>query len=66
VSKWADDNGAGEHAYVVTRWNWGRETHRIEYAANLAEAKRHYGWTRELHTSIKVRRATQADVEAYS
>ena len=61
--KWAPDNDEGLHAYVIETTSWGRTTSRIDYAADLAEAKRKYGWTRMQHTSAKVRRATPADVE---
>lgn len=52
----------GLAAYVVTSHSWGQQHDRIEWAANLAEAKRHHGWTRQLHTSVTVRRATSDDI----
>jgi len=63
MSKFAPDKD-GKHAYVVSRFTWGKTTESIKYAANLAEAKREFGYTRELHVHIKVRRATVADVMA--
>lgn len=62
-ARWAPDNAEGLHPYVVTRSEWGRQYERIEYARNLAEAKRDYGWTRAAYASMSVRRATPADVE---
>jgi len=38
----------------------------IRYAESLAAARAEFGWTRQLHTSIKVRRATAADMEGVS
>lgn len=61
AARWAPDNDEGLHAYLVTKSSWGRKWDRIEYAASLTTAKAQYGWIREQHTSINVRRATHAD-----
>lgn len=72
MSKWAPDNEHGQHAYLVTSrsvWDSARGLPgyvHLEYAGSLAEAKRNYGYTRELHTTVYVRRATVGDVEAAS
>lgn len=52
----------GLKAYVVTRHSFGRSTDRIEWAESLKDAKARHGWTRELHVSYTVRRATPADL----
>ena len=52
----------GLMAYVVASHSWGRTSERIEWAASLKDAKAQHGWTRQLHTSITVRRATVEDV----
>lgn len=62
MARYAPDNEQGEHAYVVETTSWGRTTARIVYAASLAEAKRKHGWTRQLHTSIHVARATPEEM----
>jgi hypothetical protein len=67
VSRWAQDNDEGLHAYlVITTDMWqaarGTDYRRIEYAASLAEAKSQFGWTREHLTTVRVRRATPDDV----
>lgn len=59
---WAPDDDEGLHAYVVTRHSWGRQWSRIEYASSLAAAEGRYGWTRELYTTVTVRRAKVEDV----
>lgn len=64
MSKWADDDKDGLHAYVVTTWNFGQSYDRIEYAESLKDAKAKFGWTRQLHTHKSVRRATREDVSA--
>lgn len=53
----------GRMAYVVSTHSWGRTTERIEWATSLKEAKALHGWTRQLHTSLSVRRATTADMK---
>lgn len=63
MSKWADDNEDGLHAYVRSETSWGRTTHRLVYAASLADAKARFGWTRQAHTAVNVRRATREDAE---
>lgn len=65
MSKWAADNEAGQHAYVITNYSWGKSWDRIEYAASLADAKRDHGYTRELYTTVKVRRAKAEDLGEY-
>ena len=52
----------GLMAYVVSSSSWGRTTDRIEWAESLKDAKAQHGWTRQLHTSISVRRASVDDV----
>lgn len=66
AAKWAPDNEAGLHAYVVTTHSWGRATDRIVYAVSLAEAKRKHGWTSMQHTSVSVRRAKPEDAPTAS
>lgn len=69
MSRWAPDNDEGLHAYVVTSrsiWDAAKGNpgySRIVYTASLAIAKSQYGHTRELHTTVSVRRAVPADVE---
>lgn len=65
MSRWAADNDEGLHAYVITKLWIGRLSSRIEYASSLVAAKGAYGCTRENYVTIRVRRATPADVEAY-
>lgn len=55
-----DDDGSP--LYVVTRREWGRSYDRLVKAPTLKEAKRDYGYTRELHVSVRVRRARCSDV----
>jgi hypothetical protein len=50
-------------AYVVTKRSWGKAWDRVEWAESLADAKSKFGWTREMHTSISVRRATADEVQ---
>ena len=52
----------GLMAYVVATHSWGRTYERIEWADSLKSAKAQFGWTRQLHTSVTVRRATTEDV----
>lgn len=63
TAKFAPKREDGLSPYVVTKSSWGREWSRIEWAKNLAEAKRQFGWTRQLHAYITVRRATPSDME---
>lgn len=60
--KYAPKREDGLMAYVVTTSSWGKSYDRVEWASSLSEAKSHFGWTRQLHTSISVRRATPADL----
>ena len=68
MSKYAPAREDGLLPYRVRRWTaWdtaeGREGFvRIEWAENLASAKRAFGYTRELHTYVEVRRATPEDM----
>lgn len=62
--RWAPDNAKGQHPYVVTTTTWARPYSRIEYASDLAEAKRRFGWTRQMHTTVRVRRAKPEDMKA--
>lgn len=64
MTKYAPKREDGLRAYVVSASSWGRTTTRIEWASNLADAKRKHGWTRADFTSITVRAATPADLEA--
>ncbi len=61
MSKYAEN----EHGrlYVLTVSSWGRTTERLVLAESLAAARGTFGWTRDLHESRKVRRATVEDVE---
>lgn len=63
MSKYAPAREDGMKPYVISTHSWGRTSDRIEWADSLREAKAHYGWTRQLHTSISVRRATPADMD---
>jgi len=64
--KYAPPREDGLYAYVVSNGSaWpGSNWKQIRWAANLADAKLHYGHTRELHNYRSVRRATPADMEA--
>ena len=68
--KLAPANDDGLYPYVVTTrtpWDVGRDVKgRIEWATSLAEAKRRYGFTRQAHARVEVRRATTADMEAHA
>ena len=55
-----DDDGVP--VYVVATSSWGRTTSRFVSAPSLTEAKATHGWTRERHTSVKVRRGRHSDV----
>lgn len=62
----APANDSGLKPYVIeTRW-FAHDSRRLEYAASLNDAKARWGWTRQQHTFIKVRRARVSDVEAIS
>ncbi len=61
---WAPDNADGLHPYVITKTSWGRSYDLIEYAPDLRTAKQQFGWTRELHTRVQVRRARAEDLSA--
>ena len=61
--KYAPKREDGLMAYVVTTSSWGKSFDRIKWAESLKVAKAKYGWTRQLHTSKSVRRATPADIE---
>jgi hypothetical protein len=50
TSPWRIANGQGSSEALV-------------YAKDLASAKSEFGWTRELHTYVKVRRATVEEVQ---
>lgn len=50
-------------AYVIAEHSWGKTTEHIRWAFNLKDAKAKYGWTRQLHASRTVRRATTEEVE---
>jgi hypothetical protein len=52
----------GLYAYAITSATWGRQYTRIEWAPTLKDAKRDFGWTRQLHTTITVRRARISDM----
>lgn len=60
-SRWAPDRD-GLHAYVITKYSWGKSWDRIEYAVSLLDAKNRFGHTREMYTTVKVRRAKPEDV----
>jgi hypothetical protein len=62
MSKFAPAREDGLKPYVVTEYSWGHRSASIVWSANLAEAKRHHGWTRQLHTSLVVRRAMPEDM----
>lgn len=59
----APKNDDGTFFYVVTMSSWGRSWSYLKRAKTLAEAKRQYGWTRMLHTTVRVHRATVSEVE---
>lgn len=63
--KYAPADDRGLLPYVQTKTQFGRETHRIVRASSLAEAKRNYSSTSELHVRCAVRRATIADTTEY-
>ena len=52
--------------YVRTMSSWGRESDTIVYASSLRDAKSQHGWTRQQHTSVKVRRARVSDMTTES
>jgi hypothetical protein len=52
----------GLFPYVVTQSEFGHKTNLIFYAASLKEAKAKFGWTRQRHVSIRVRRALPEDM----
>ncbi len=54
---------ADGNLYVRTTTWFGRKAERLVVAANLRAAQHQFGWTRDLHTSIHLRRATQKDYE---
>jgi hypothetical protein len=64
--KFAPKREDGLMAYVITKRSWGRSWSRIEWASSLRDAKAEHGFTRELHTSIAVRRATAADLQEHA
>jgi len=55
-------DGKGTSIYVRTVSCWGRHHETLVSAATLTEAKRVHGYTRELYTTISVRRARRSDV----
>lgn len=63
MGKHAPARDDGLKPYVKTTTSWGRDTHSIVWAGDLAAAKRAFGWTRQLHTTITVRRATVDDMD---
>lgn len=63
---YAGQRDDGLYAYVVTtRWA-SRETSELVWETDLLAAKAAHGFTRELHTTKRVRRAKVADVEDLS
>lgn len=53
----------GKYAFVVTtRW-FDQETRQLVWEIGISEAKAAHAFTRELHTTRKVRRATVHDVQ---
>jgi hypothetical protein len=64
VSKFAPRREDGLFAYVRSSSSWGCTSDYIVWAESLAAAKRAWGWTRQLHTSVSVRRATTDEVAA--
>jgi hypothetical protein len=60
--KYASDEN-GNPLYVQTKTQFGRSWEHLYSAINLTDAKRRFGWTRENYTTVRVRRATPADVE---
>lgn len=64
MKKYAPRREDGLFAYVITKSSWGHSSNRIEWAESLTAAKRQFGWTRQMHTSVSVRRATPGDLEA--
>lgn len=64
MTQYAPRREDGLFAYVITKSSWGATWDRIEWAESLTAAKRSFGWTRQAHTSVRVRRATTGDMEA--
>lgn len=52
----------GDPVYVLERREWGRMSETLVAAPTLKDAKERFGWTRELHVSLRVRRARVSDV----
>lgn len=50
--------------YVVTRSEWGRKYEYPVQAKTLKDAKTQYGWTRERHVTITVRRARESEMDS--
>lgn len=66
MPRYAGRRDDGTYPFVVTtRW-FDQETTRLVWAFSITDAKAEHGFTRELHTTRKVRRATVADVEELS
>lgn len=63
-SRFAPKRSDGLMAYVVSTSSWGRTTEQIEWAGSLKDAKDKWGWTRQPHTTKRVRRATVIDLES--
>jgi hypothetical protein len=59
VSKYAEN----EHGklYVQVTSSWGQAKERLVLADSLKDAKAKFGWTRQQHASVAVRRATVED-----
>jgi len=63
MPRFAGQRADGKYPYVVTtRW-LDQETRELVWALDIQDAKGLYGFTRELHTTKKVRRATVHDIE---
>lgn len=66
MSRWAPDDAAGNHAYVVTIYEPGApgRTQLVVYAASLVDAKAAHGRRVSPRERRSVRRATVQDVPA--
>jgi hypothetical protein len=63
--KYAPAREDGLCAYLVTTSSWGKAYTRIVWHSSLKAAKAADGWTRQMHTSVHVQRATTEHVEAH-
>lgn len=62
--KYAPARGDGFYPYVKTTKSHVGDSAAIVWAPDMKTAKQQYGWTRQTFTTVTIRRATPADVEA--